>query len=514
MPAPTPSPDFVTPSFADLNPAASFCSPTTLPAPATLPRPFFAPAARFASGSAASSSFQRPSPCRPSIPIRARSRPRRAARSSRWPLQLSDRIPIRSSSKKSIQRLAALWPPKFWPRTALFQRAPSCLPLPFRPPDEPFATASFEIQDAAGEPIRDSSCRPLPAPRSLRHRQRFQPSEPRPAIDPGKTMLYLRQRNPSRSRSPGPRSEGYARPPLCGIGRAGAGARRPHSCAVRSRLFPQPQRTLLIAGSPHPVTKAPARKSRLAIAFDSRKSCKFDSRSAPPREFAPHSVPSLLRLSSSPAAKRPCLPFTLSRPILLFSREKSRPVFPGAWCRAAWLTAASSSPNPAASARPPHSMRFLPRFEVRHEQARTHRHQHRRPGRRRRRNRSQGSCRMKSVASLAQWLVVADSAALECRRPRLRHRSRHVALHVDRNRSLWPRITRVAFGQLRAEYGFAAIAYVRRAVELCMSGEADAMVTAPLNKEAVTLSGRAFLRPHRIHRRAHRRARAADAALL
>jgi 4-hydroxythreonine-4-phosphate dehydrogenase len=38
----------------------------------------------------------------------------------------------------------------------------------------------------------------------------------------------------------------------------------------------------------------------------------------------------------------------------------------------------------------------------------------------------------------------------------------------------------------------AAIAYVRRAVELCMSGEADAMVTAPLNKEAVTLSGRAF----------------------
>ena len=50
----------------------------------------------------------------------------------------------------------------------------------------------------------------------------------------------------------------------------------------------------------------------------------------------------------------------------------------------------------------------------------------------------------------------------------------------------------VAFGQLKAEYGIAAIAYVRRAVELCMSGKADAMVTAPLNKEAVTLSGRAF----------------------
>jgi 4-hydroxythreonine-4-phosphate dehydrogenase len=48
------------------------------------------------------------------------------------------------------------------------------------------------------------------------------------------------------------------------------------------------------------------------------------------------------------------------------------------------------------------------------------------------------------------------------------------------------------FGELRAEYGLAAIDYVRRATELCLSGEADAMVTAPLNKEAVTLSGRAF----------------------
>ena len=51
---------------------------------------------------------------------------------------------------------------------------------------------------------------------------------------------------------------------------------------------------------------------------------------------------------------------------------------------------------------------------------------------------------------------------------------------------------RLVFGQLRAEYGLAAIEYVRRAVSLCLSGEADAMVTAPLNKEAVTLSGRAF----------------------
>jgi 4-hydroxythreonine-4-phosphate dehydrogenase len=50
----------------------------------------------------------------------------------------------------------------------------------------------------------------------------------------------------------------------------------------------------------------------------------------------------------------------------------------------------------------------------------------------------------------------------------------------------------IEFGQLRAAYGLAAIAYVKRAVELCMEAEADAMVTGPLNKEAVTLSGQAF----------------------
>jgi 4-hydroxythreonine-4-phosphate dehydrogenase len=49
-----------------------------------------------------------------------------------------------------------------------------------------------------------------------------------------------------------------------------------------------------------------------------------------------------------------------------------------------------------------------------------------------------------------------------------------------------------AFGRLDARYGAAAVAYVRAATEMCLRGEADAMVTAPLNKEAVTLSGRSF----------------------
>jgi 4-hydroxythreonine-4-phosphate dehydrogenase len=96
-----------------------------------------------------------------------------------------------------------------------------------------------------------------------------------------------------------------------------------------------------------------------------------------------------------------------------------------------------------------------------------------------------------SIASLARWLLIGDSAALKAagRVSGIDPSSLPCtligtgALAADHH---------IAFGQLRAEYGAAAVAYVRRAVELCMSGEADAMVTAPLNKEAVTLSGQAF----------------------
>jgi 4-hydroxythreonine-4-phosphate dehydrogenase len=95
------------------------------------------------------------------------------------------------------------------------------------------------------------------------------------------------------------------------------------------------------------------------------------------------------------------------------------------------------------------------------------------------------------VASLAHWLLIADLAALDA--------AGHVAgidpaslpcsiIAADN----LPADHRLGFGELRAEYGLAAIDYVRRATELCLSGDADAMVTAPLNKEAVTLSGRAF----------------------
>jgi 4-hydroxythreonine-4-phosphate dehydrogenase len=47
-------------------------------------------------------------------------------------------------------------------------------------------------------------------------------------------------------------------------------------------------------------------------------------------------------------------------------------------------------------------------------------------------------------------------------------------------------------GKVSAACGRAAVEYVRVATELCLSGETEAMVTAPLNKEAVVMSGRAF----------------------
>jgi 4-hydroxythreonine-4-phosphate dehydrogenase len=49
-----------------------------------------------------------------------------------------------------------------------------------------------------------------------------------------------------------------------------------------------------------------------------------------------------------------------------------------------------------------------------------------------------------------------------------------------------------SFGRLDARCGQAAVEYVRMATEMCLHGAADAMVTPPLNKEAVVLSGRPF----------------------
>jgi 4-hydroxythreonine-4-phosphate dehydrogenase len=90
----------------------------------------------------------------------------------------------------------------------------------------------------------------------------------------------------------------------------------------------------------------------------------------------------------------------------------------------------------------------------------------------------------------AEWILIGDDAALRAIQPDYRD-------HFDGSvRFLSPgqlnSATPVRFGEISAEYGKAAVEYVRRATEMCLAGEADAMVTAPLNKEAVSMSGQYF----------------------
>jgi 4-hydroxythreonine-4-phosphate dehydrogenase len=96
-----------------------------------------------------------------------------------------------------------------------------------------------------------------------------------------------------------------------------------------------------------------------------------------------------------------------------------------------------------------------------------------------------------ALAAAAQWLVVADSSPLKAAGGACGIDPGSLSYALVETGSL-PADHALAFGQLRADYGLAAIGYVRRAAEMCISGDADAMVTAPLNKEAVTLSGRSF----------------------
>ncbi len=94
-----------------------------------------------------------------------------------------------------------------------------------------------------------------------------------------------------------------------------------------------------------------------------------------------------------------------------------------------------------------------------------------------------------SVAPLATWVVVGD-------RDVLARTARTCGVSLDVLRDMHPIDAldghTVVPGQLDAACGKAAVAYVREAVERCLRGEADAMVTAPVNKEAVSRAGMPF----------------------
>ncbi|HEY0265037.1 MAG TPA: 4-hydroxythreonine-4-phosphate dehydrogenase PdxA [Granulicella sp.] len=95
------------------------------------------------------------------------------------------------------------------------------------------------------------------------------------------------------------------------------------------------------------------------------------------------------------------------------------------------------------------------------------------------------------VRESAYWILLGDRPAVAGA-----EKSTSVSLQdlkVDfRDSKMLPADEPVQFGALRADYGKAAASYVRQATEMCLAGEADAMVTAPLNKEAVTMSGMPF----------------------
>jgi 4-phospho-D-threonate 3-dehydrogenase / 4-phospho-D-erythronate 3-dehydrogenase len=93
------------------------------------------------------------------------------------------------------------------------------------------------------------------------------------------------------------------------------------------------------------------------------------------------------------------------------------------------------------------------------------------------------------VAPLANWIVVGDSHILERAAAITGVPLSHARLH---DAPVLGSYEDFAFGKLDARCGAAAVEYVRIATMLCVDGAADAMVTAPLNKEAVTLSGRRF----------------------
>ena len=94
-----------------------------------------------------------------------------------------------------------------------------------------------------------------------------------------------------------------------------------------------------------------------------------------------------------------------------------------------------------------------------------------------------------AIAPLARWVVAGDARILEMAGHAIGlGTSGAEVLSVPALGSL----EGFSFGRLQANCGRAAIEYVRAATELCLSGKADAMVTAPINKEAVALSGQPF----------------------
>ncbi len=93
------------------------------------------------------------------------------------------------------------------------------------------------------------------------------------------------------------------------------------------------------------------------------------------------------------------------------------------------------------------------------------------------------------IAGLAEWVVVGDSAVMR-RAEQLTGVKLAAQLRDEPVASLDG--AGFALGALSAACGLAALRYVEVATKMCLAKEVDAMVTAPLNKEAVALNGISF----------------------
>ncbi len=95
------------------------------------------------------------------------------------------------------------------------------------------------------------------------------------------------------------------------------------------------------------------------------------------------------------------------------------------------------------------------------------------------------------IAALASWIIAGDRTVLETTEKctGLRLPAPETVRLLDLKT---PGAPEFETGKLSPVAGRAALGYVRAATQLCLKGEAAAIVTAPLNKEAVALSGEPF----------------------
>jgi len=92
------------------------------------------------------------------------------------------------------------------------------------------------------------------------------------------------------------------------------------------------------------------------------------------------------------------------------------------------------------------------------------------------------------IAALARWVVVGDEPVIRCAERITGARMEAEIADQGQMRNFAPD----RIGKLDAACGLAGLGYVAEATRMCLRGETDAMVTAPLNKEAVALNGIAF----------------------